>query len=172
MLYTGNKSNMVIQLYLNLKKIKNRGGLKKWHIPLPVSSQLNELSKMFFQIYIFLLQLIYDVLSISDEQQSDPVIYRYIIFSQIILHHVPSQVTRYSLLCYRVVSYCLFTLNAIVFVYKLQTPSPSHTTPLCFGNHKSVLQVLEFVSFLQIHSFVPYIRFQICDIIWYLSFSF
>ena len=37
-----------------------------------------------FMIFIFPLELIYSVLSISTVQQSDPVIYRYILFSHII----------------------------------------------------------------------------------------
>ena len=49
-------------------------------------------------------------------------------FSHIILHHVPSQVTRYSSLC------C---------IAGSQTPSPSHSLPL--GNHKSVLPVRVFL---------------------------
>ena len=48
----------------------------------------------------FLLYLIYNVLSISAVQQSDPVIHTYMhSFSHIILHQVPSQVTGYSSLC-------------------------------------------------------------------------
>ena len=46
---------------------------------------------LFFKF--FLLQLIYNVLSISDVQQSDPVLYIHS-FSHIILHQVPSQVSR------------------------------------------------------------------------------
>ena len=53
-------------------------------------------------------------------------------------------------------SHCLSTPNAIVCIYEPQTPSPSHSLPLPLGNHKSVLQVHEFVSLLQIGSFVPF----------------
>ena len=38
-------------------------------------------------------------------------------FSHIILHHVPSQVTIYSSLCYTAWSHCLTTPNAIVCIY-------------------------------------------------------
>ena len=38
-------------------------------------------------------------------------------FLHIILHHVPSQVTRYSSLCYTAGSHCFSTPNAIVCIY-------------------------------------------------------
>jgi len=38
-------------------------------------------------------------------------------FSHIILHHVPSQVTRYSSLCFAAGSHCLSTANVIVCIY-------------------------------------------------------
>ena len=62
-------------------------------------------------------------------------------FSHIILHRVPSPVTRYSSLCYTAGSHCLPTPKAIVCIYEPQTPRPSHLLPLLLGNHKSVLQV-------------------------------
>ena len=55
----------------------------------------------------FLLELIYNVLIISAVQQSDPVIHIHNSFSHIIFDHVPSQVTRYSSLCYTVGPHCL-----------------------------------------------------------------
>ena len=55
----------------------------------------------FKDFYYFLLYLIYNVLSFSAVWQSDPVIY---IFFHIILHHVPSQVIRYSPLLYSRIS--------------------------------------------------------------------
>ena len=48
-------------------------------------------------------------------QQSDPVIC--ILSLTIILHHVPSQVTRYISLCYTAGSNCLPTPNTTVWVY-------------------------------------------------------
>ena len=66
-----------------------------------------------FYIILF-LTFYHSVLSISVTGQSDPVIYIYIYIyslSHIILHHVPSQATGYSSLCYisRVkVLHCLF----------------------------------------------------------------
>ena len=85
-------------------------------------------------------------------------------FSDIIVHHVPSQVTRYSSLCYTAGSHCLSTPNAIVWIYYPPNPSPSHSLPLRLGNHNSVLHVwvcFFSVDRFKIGSFVPYIRFQI-----------
>ena len=53
----------------------------------------------------------------------------------------------------------------MVCIYKPQTHSPSHSLPLCLGNYKSVLQVLEF---LFCGRFICAI-YGISDIIWYLS---
>ena len=72
----------------------------------------------FFKIFIFLLQLIYNVLSTSAVQKSDPVIYIYVYthcFSHIILYHVPSQVTRYSYFSYTAASHCLSSPNASTY---------------------------------------------------------
>ena len=50
-------------------------------------------------------------------------------------------------------------------------PSHCNTLPLFpLGNHKFVLYDCEYVSISQTSSFVLYFTFQICDIIWYLSF--
>ena len=74
---------------------------------------------------------------------------------------VLSQEIGYSFLCYTA-GPCLSILNVIVFVStnpKLPVyPIPS---PFPLGNHNSVLYVCEFVSVLQIGSFVPYFRFHI-----------
>ena len=100
--------------------------------------------------------MIYNVLSISAIQQSGPVRCTiYILFSHVTIHHVPSQVTRCIPLCRTAGPHCLPTPNAIVCIYLPQTPSLSLFLPLPLGNHKSVLHVHEFVSFLQIGSFVP-----------------
>ena len=68
-----------------------------------------------------------------------PTLYVYTYpFSHIILHHVPSQVTRSSSLCYTAGSHCLSTTNAIVCIYYHKFPV--HPTPsLPLGNHKSIL---------------------------------
>ncbi|MFX4012647.1 hypothetical protein ACJBYS_11600, partial [Streptococcus suis] len=71
----------------------------------------------------------------------------------------PSQVIRYSSLGYTAESHRLSIPNAVVCIYEPQIPSASQSLPL--SNHKSVLRVHEFVSFLQMGSFVPYITFQI-----------
>ena len=54
--------------------------------------------------------------------------------SHIILHHVPSQVTRSSSLCYTAGAHCLSIPNAIV----CQNPSPSHSFPLKTTNQFSM----------------------------------
>ena len=48
---------------------------------------------------------------------------------------------------------------------------PVHPTPFPLGNHKSALQVHELLFCGKLHLCL-YIRFQICDITWCLSFSF
>ena len=54
----------------------------------------------------------------STVHQSDPVTHTYIhSFSHIVLHHAPSQVTRYSSQCYTAEFHCLFIPNAIVCIY-------------------------------------------------------
>ena len=40
--------------------------------------------------------------------KNDPVIHIYTFFSHIILHHIPSQVTRYSSLCYKAADHDFF----------------------------------------------------------------
>ena len=61
--------------------------------------------------------MIYNVLSISAVQQGDPVMHRYRhSFSHIILHHVPSQVTRYSSLCLTAGCHCLSTPNTSIYL--------------------------------------------------------
>ena len=83
-------------------------------------------------------------------------------FSHTIFHHVLSQEIEYSSLCCTIGPHSLSILNAaVVYVYQPQTPHPSHSTPLPFGNHKSVLYVYESVSILYIDSFVPYFRFNL-----------
>ena len=105
-----------------------------------------------FMILIFPLHLIYSILSISTVQQSDPVThtthtnthtYIYTYFSYIILHHFPSQVTRYSSLCYTAGCHFLSTPNAVVCIYYPKLPV--HPTSPNLGNHKSVLQVHGFL---------------------------
>ena len=59
--------------------------------------------------------------------------------------------------------------NSFHFFFFL--PCHCNTLPLFpLGNHKFVLYVCECVSISQTSSFVLYFKFQICDIIWYLSF--
>ena len=64
--------------------------------------------------------------------------------SYIIFYHSLSQETENRSLCYIVEPHCLSILNVIVYFYKPQTLSPSHS--LSLGNHKSVLHVCESVS--------------------------
>ena len=51
-------------------------------------------------------------------------------FSHIILHHVPSQMTRYSSLCHTAGSHFSCTPNATFCKYQPQTPSPFRFLPL------------------------------------------
>ena len=67
-------------------------------------------------------------------------------FSHIILHYVPSQVTRYSSLYYTAGHHCLPTPNAIVCIYQPQTLYSFHSLLLPLGNNKSVLHVHDFVD--------------------------
>ena len=117
---------------------------------------------LLFKKNSFLLELVYSVLSTSAVQQSDPVIHidTYSL-SHIIPHQAPSQVTGYSSLCDTAGSHCSSTPDAVVCIYKPQTPRPSHSLPVPVDNHRSVLQVPELVPLLQKGPFVPYIRFRI-----------
>ena len=75
----------------------------------------------FLFCFVLLLYSIYNVLSISIAQQSDPVIHIYaffvFFFFHIILHPIPSQVIRYSSLGYTTEFHCLSTPNAIGCIY-------------------------------------------------------
>ena len=73
-------------------------------------------------------------------------IYMYSFF-HIILHYARSQVIIVPC-CYTAGSHCSSTPNATVCIYQPQTPSPSHPFPLPLGNHKSVFNIYESVSFL------------------------
>ena len=93
----------------------------------------------------FLLQLIYNVFSISAVQQGDPVIQIHIFFFS---HYPPScsiTVIGYSPLCYTAGSRCSSTPNAIVCIYYL-TPDPSHYPPLATTSLFSMSMSLFFVG--------------------------
>ena len=65
-------------------------------------------------------------LSVFYVQQGDPGTHTYIhSFSHIILHHVPSQVTRYSFQCYTVGSHCLSMRSFSNIVNTRLTVEPS-----------------------------------------------
>ena len=108
----------------------------------------------------FLFQLIYDVLSISAAQQSDTAIHPYTFFfftlSSIMFHHKRSDIVPCAI--QHLIAYPFQMLQFASTNPQSQAllllPPPS-------WNHKSVLHVHEFVSFLQRGSFVSYIRFQI-----------
>ena len=77
---------------------------------------------------------------LSTVQQSDPVTHIYIhSFSHIITHHVLSQVTRYSSLCYTAGLHCLSSSK----YNSLLTPE-SQSIPLPLGNHTSLFSKSEF----------------------------
>jgi len=108
---------------------------------------------VFIMIFIFSiiasLQCSVNFLLYSKVTQSH--IHVYILFSHIIFHHAPSQVTRYSSQCYTVGSHYLSIPKAIVCNSKFSvhpTPSPS---PFPLDNHKSVLQVHEFLFCEKVH---------------------
>ena len=86
----------------------------------------------------------------STAQQGDLVTHTYIhfFFSH---YHAPSQMTRRSSLCCTAGSHCLSIPKAIVGIYQPQIPSPSHSLPIPFGNHKSVLQVHDFLFCGKVH---------------------
>ena len=60
-------------------------------------------------------------------------------FSHIILHHVPSQVTRCSSLCYAAGSHCLSTPNAIVCIFILFLSSLKAYLKLVSGSKYRIL---------------------------------
>ena len=72
----------------------------------------------------------------------------HILFSPIII--LP-HVTRYSAQCYTAGSHCLSIPKAIVCINKPQIPSPPHSLPLSLTNHKSVLQVHDFLFHGKVH---------------------
>ena len=75
-----------------------------------------------FLFKIFILQLIYNILSIYSVPQSDPVThththtYIYTHSFSHIFHHVPSQVIGYISLCYTARPHCLPSPKAMVFI--------------------------------------------------------
>ena len=81
------------------------GGLEFYFFKLCIFFKIfyYSLFTMFYQLYSKVTQLYIYVHTHS--------------FSHIILHHVPSQVTRYSSLCYTAGSHCLSTSNARVCIY-------------------------------------------------------
>ena len=93
-------------------------------------------------------------------QHGDPVTHTSIhsLFSH---YHALSQVTRHSSQGYTAGYRCISISKAIVCIYYPHISNPSHYLPLPLGNCKSVLQVHEFISFVEVGSFVPCIRFQI-----------
>ena len=74
------------------------------------------------------------------------------------LDNVPSQVSRYSSLCYTAGSHCLSTPNANVCIYEPQTHSPSQSLPHSLGNHKSVLHVHEFLFCGKVHFYKGFLH--------------
>ena len=74
-------------------------------------------------------------------------VYIYIFFLTL-FSIMSSQVTGNSSLCYTARSHCLFPPDAVVCICQPNTPSPSLSLPFPLGNHKSVVWVHEFVSFL------------------------
>ena len=114
-----------------------------------------------------LLELIYIVLSISSVQQNDPVIQLYTLYFSFIFHHVPSQVTGHSSLCYTAGPHCLPILN----VNSLTLNSQSIPLPPPLALATTSLLSLSKSLFLFCRT-VPlcHILDSTCGIIWYLPF--
>ena len=72
-------------------------------------------------------------------------------FSHTTLHHIPSQVTRYSSLCYTAGSHCLSTTNASVHLLTLKLPvhPTPYPSPLATTNLFS-----KFMSFFSVERFI------------------
>ena len=110
----------------------------------------------------FLLQLIYNILSISAVQQSDPVSLSHTHTHILFFSHYPpscsilSEQIQFPLLCSRISLLKHSKCNSLHLLTPNSQSLPLLSLPL--GNHKSVLHVCEFVSFLQIGSFMLYIR--------------
>ena len=116
--------------------------------------------------------MVYSVLPISTIQQNDPVTHThiYIIFLTLspikfyrkLLDIVPLLYNRISLLIH-------FKYNSLhlltSYSQSIPLPPPPQWQP-------QVCSLSPWGTFLWKGSFALYIRFQICDIIWYLSFSF
>ena len=94
--------------------------------------------------------MLYQFLLYSNVTQSYICIYS---FSHIISHHVLSQKIGYSSLCCTVGPCCQSILNGIVCIYEPWLPVHPTPSPLFPGNHKSVLCVNPFLSFVPCFSF-------------------
>ena len=92
------------------------------------------------------VQLIYNVVLVSGVQQSDSVIYIYILF-QVLFHYGLLQEIEQSSLCYTV-GPCLSTLYTVVCICESQAPDLFLPPPFPFGNHKFVFYVCESISVL------------------------
>ena len=105
-------------------------------------------------------QLIYNVVLVSGVEQSEQVIPTYVsTLSQTLFPYRSLQSTEYSSLCYTVCPYQSSILYIVVCI--CQSPNLS-LSPLSPSKHKFVFYICNFISVLQISSFVPFFfRFHI-----------
>ena len=79
----------------------------------------------------------------------------------------------YSSLCYTLGPCCLPILNVIVYIYQIQTPSPSLSLPRTTLATASLFSMpVESLCFVDRFTCTAFQIPHISDIIWYLSFSF
>ena len=104
---------------------------------------------LFFLIKVQLITMLYKFLLYSIVTNIYIYIYTHtLFFSYRAFHHVLYQETGYTSLYHTGGHHCLSILNLRACIYPLQTPQPSHSLPLPFGNYKSVLYICESVSVL------------------------
>ena len=128
--------------------------------------------KRVYSSAIFLLQLIYNVVTISAIQRSDSVLHLYTLFFSYYLPSwsIPRDWIQFPVCTVRL--HCLSILNVLVCIYQPKFPVHPTPSPLPLGNHKSVLYVCLFLFCRQVHLCYIFWIPHISDIIWYLSFPF
>ena len=91
-------------------------------------------------------------------------------FFPIIPHHVPSQVIQYSSLCYTCGLHCLSIPNAIVCIYKPQTPGPSPSPVATISLFSMSLSFFLFCRYVHLcHTFILDYRYNWCGVCLSLS---